>query len=556
MSYLRTDLTEMIEGHQPLEHAHPAGTDPGSLSSELPVYSIDDIANQLTNDFWGGTTYSFDVSTRDALTVDLSALAENGQNMARIALEAWSEVTGLAFLERTDAQLTPSALIYETVDAASGTFTAYSMSVGENFEGSLSGGADRDAIAVSLVAGQSITIALDGDDRNGNALADPFLRLRDDTGTLIFENDDANGVNSMLSFQAPTSGTYYIQAGAYLDGFLGDYTLSVRETISPADITFQDDDAGAYAQFWTSGTTITRATINIDETWAGGSDRLDGYFYQTYLHEIGHALGLGHAGDYNGSADFGTDNTYLNDSWQASVMSYFHQTENTWLDASFAYAITPQVADIVAVQNLYGTAENRTGDDTYGHNANTGGYLDGALSLSNPVTFTVFDTGGADVFDFSEFSANQTMDLREEAYSDLAGLTGNIGIARGTIIEYGLTGNGDDAIFGNASNNGLSAGDGADVVSGDDGNDAIRGQEGDDTIAGNNGRDIVEAGNGNDAVLGGNDGDLLIGDDITFAQLIELFPTWTPEVDSQALFDGGDLLAVWDDIMDDVFGFA
>ncbi len=556
MPMFRTDHTAWNEARETAGRAGSQAETSNAVGNELPVYSVDEIAYQLTNGYWGGSSHSFNATSGDTITVDLSALEENGQDVARIALEAWSEVTGLEFVERTADQTAPNAVVTEIVDAASGTFTAYIMTVGDDFAGSLTGGPDRDAVAITLTAGQSITIALNGDDAEGNALADPYLRLRDASGTVIFENDDAYGEDSMISFEAPTTGTYYLQAGAYLDSYLGDYTLSVRDTPSSPDIAFQDDATGAYAQYWTSGSTITRAVINIDDTWAGGSTRIDGYFYQTYLHEIGHALGLGHAGDYNGSATYGVDNSYLNDSWQASVMSYFHQTENTWLDASFAYVITPQVADMVAAQNLYGTPENRTGDDTYGNNATTGGYLDTAMSLSNPVSFTVFDTGGTDTFDFSEFSDDQTMDLREEAYSDLAGLTGNIGIARGTIIEYGRTGSGDDIIVGNSANNGLSAGQGADTADGGAGNDAIRGQSGDDVLGGDGGQDIIEGGTGDDNITGGDGGDLLIGDDITLADLIDIFPTWSPPADAQTLLDDGNLLAVWDDIMDDVFAMA
>ncbi len=558
MTFHHLISVELEEGIRTLSHEGELGlTEGGSTTeSELPVYTIDQIANQLTTGFWGGTTYSFDITTSGFLTVDLSSLQENGQTVARRALEAWSDVTGIEFIERTPAQELPTSTVIEGPDAASGTFTAYSMSVGQDFEGSLSGGPDRDAVAISLSAGQKVTIALDGNSDNSDPLADPYLRLRDANGSVILESDDAYGTNSMISFEAPTSGTYYLQASSYLDSFEGDYTLSVREAPSDVDITFQDDAAGAYAQFWASGSTITRATINIDSTWAGGSDRTDGYFFQTYIHEIGHALGLGHAGPYNGGATYGIDNSYLNDSWQSSVMSYFHQVENTWLNASFAYVITPQVADILAVQNLYGVAEVRTGDDTYGLGGTTGTYLDTALLLSNPVSFTIYDTGGIDTFDFSSYTDNQTLDLREEMFSDLAGLSGNIGIARGTVIEIGITGSGDDILMGNASNNNLQANAGSDGITGGNGHDVLHGASGNDTLQGDGERDLVEGGSGNDQVEGNAGSDLLFGDDMTLQSLIDTFPTWSPPVDAQAQVDSGDVLALWEDILFDVYAIA
>ncbi len=535
----------------------PAATEGSqSASSSLPVFTMDQIANQLTQDYWGGTSYAFDAAPGDTLTVDLTGLTQAGQDMARQALQAWTDVTGINFTETPASQGGPTAVVSEGPDAASGIFTAYSMDVGEDFEGALAGAADRDGIAITLAAGERITISLEGDDRSGNALIDPYLRLRDGTGALLLENDDVNGSDSLIAFAAPTAGTYYIQAAAYNDAYLGDYRVEVRSGLTSADISFDDENSGAYAQFSTSGGSITSATINIDDNWAGGLNQTDSYYYQTYLHETGHAFGLAHAGDYNGSATYGVDNHYLNDSWQATLMSYFDQSENTYVDASYAYVITPQVADIIAVQNLYGTRELRTGDDTYGNNGTTGTYLDSALSLSNPVTFTVFDTGGVDTFDFADYSDDQLLDLREEAYSNVAGLTGNIGIARGTVIEYGKTGAGNDTIVGNDADNGLSAGDGADTASGGDGHDAISGGDGGDDVQGDGGRDLAQGGIGDDIIDGGDDADLLFGDDITLTDLTTLFPTWTPPPDAATLLGDGDLLALWDDILFDVYAIA
>lgn len=533
----------------------PSGTTPETEGSSgpMPVFTYDQIATQLTETYWGGSTISFDVTSGDTLFVDVTNLTSNGQAMALQALDAWSVVTGLNFVE-VNADTAPTRIIVETADAPTPVNTSYVLEPGEDFIGDLESNSARDTVAVFMTAGQTMTFKLEGEGSNG--LADPYMFVLNGSGSVLAQNDDAVGRDSAITYQASYTGYHYIQAASFNNAHSGDYRLSVREGGAVADITFDDENSGAYASMSVWNGTIQSASINIDPNWAGGSNRTDGYFFQTYIHEVGHALGLGHAGNYNGNATYGTDNLYENDSWQATVMSYFHQTENPNIDADFAYVIGPQVADILAVHALYGEPVSaNSGNTIYGEGGNTGTYIDGALDLSNPVSYTVFDTGGSDLFDFSGTGAHQVMDLREEMFSDLDGRDGNVGIARGTVIEDGRTGGGNDEIIGNAAGNELRSGSGNDTVSGGDGNDALLGGGGRDALSGGTGADMIEGGSGDNTLNGDDGSDLLIAGDVTLDMLVMLFPSWTPPANAAALVDSGDLIVLWDDIVDE-FNFA
>jgi len=261
-----------------------------------------------------------------------------------------------------------------------------------------------------------------------------------------------------------------------------------------------------------------------------------GYGQTTLTHEIGHAIGLSHTGDYNASDDdngdgipdpitYANDAEFFQDTYQFSIMSYFSHANSgargyvNWATGGYYQTPqTPMIHDIAAVQALYGAdLTTRTGDTTYGFNATKalqGGVYDFTVN-KNPF-LSIYDAGGNnDTLDLSGFVAPSTLDLRPGAFStaytygDAAKLNGtwgtnfsqatwnliydgktsnpgflteNIGIAYNTIIENGRTGSGNDILLGNDVANKLDAGAGDDILNGGKGNDTLTGGAGRDTF--------------------------------------------------------------------------
>ena len=279
--------------------------------------------------------------------------------------------------------------------------------------------------------------------------------------------------------------------------------------------------------------------------------------WMNVMHEIGHAVGLKHSHeasyDHDGNpltANLVWPNGAINDnvnSHEFSLMSYFAyidkpDSENSQPQAN-SFAQTLMMWDIQALQFLYGANYNyRNGNNAYSWSPTTGEMFvvtnggspvgQGAPS-GNKIFMTIWDGGGDDTYDFSNYTTNLPIDLAPGGHSitssaqlaqlhstDASGFRtarGNIFNAllwennTASLIEHAKGGSGHDAILGNQAANHLFGNSGNDGIAGFGGNDQLRGGVNNDTLLGGDGEDFIDGEGDNDHLYGGDDNDVIHG---------------------------------------------
>ena len=154
-------------------------------------------------------------------------------------------------------------------DYSADTGTDGSVTVGGSATGDIEYADDHDWFAVELEANTKYRIDLEGSPTGEGTLGDPYLRgIHDDNGDLIAgtaNDDDGDGLNSLVEFVAPATATYYIAAGSYNRYWgpsRGTYKLSVTAV--------EDDytaDTGTTGAVTVGGSTTGELEYDGDRDW-------------------------------------------------------------------------------------------------------------------------------------------------------------------------------------------------------------------------------------------------------------------------------------------------
>ena len=117
-----------------------------------------------------------------------------------------------------------------TDDYTSNVRTQGFLAIGGNVSGTLEVAGDQDWFAVELVQGTAYAISMEGSTTGRGTLSDPKVAILDINGReLAVDDDGGQGLNSLLQFVAPATGTFYVNAHAF-----GSETGSYLVSISPA----------------------------------------------------------------------------------------------------------------------------------------------------------------------------------------------------------------------------------------------------------------------------------------------------------------------------------
>ncbi len=384
--------------------------------------------------------------------------------------------------------------VFDT-DIPADTTTTFEIAPGESLIEQLEVNGDHDWVRIDLVAGQTVTIGLAA--VSDPSLADPYLVLRNSAGVQVAFSDDISldNLDSELTFTASATGTYYIDAGAYQDGYSGTYQITItdHDTI--------EGTAGNDTLIGTSAIdTINGYAGNDYLAGAGGSDTLNG-------------------GEGNDRLEGGQGDDTLNGGSGIDSVSYIYATGDVFVDLTdTGPQVTGQGTDtLTSIENVSGSdyTDNINGNAANNLIAGRGGddYLTGGAGNDSLRGGTGADVmlGGAGN---DSYEVDDAGDYIEEYGSEGTAdrVDSSISYTLGGNVEW-LTLTGSNAIngTGNALSNVIVGNRSVNTLTGGGGNDTLNGGLAADNMVGGFGNDVYYVDDAGDIVteVGGEGNDLV-----------------------------------------------
>jgi Ca2+-binding RTX toxin-like protein len=296
------------------------------------------------------------------------------------------------------------------------------------------------------------------------------------------------------------------------------FTQFTGASVSDADLRFAQSRAAdpAYAYYPANHASFPEGG---DSFFHGGADfdnvRLGSYGFSTFLHETGHTLGLKHGHERDGG--FAALPRRV-DSLEFSVMTYRAfvgaPINGPFDNEKYGFPQSYMMLDIAALQEMYGADyTHNDGDSIYTFGRKTGEmFVDGigqGRPGANRIFLTIWDGGGQDTYDFSNYHSNLIVRLDPGSWS----LTNRAQLAlldqathhyaranvfnallhdgdTASLIENAIGGSGHDRLIGNQADNELTGNGRGDKISGHDGADHLLGGPGSDRLWGGADADV------------------------------------------------------------------
>ena len=204
------------------------------------------------------------------------------------------------------------------------------------------------------------------------------------------------------------------------------------------------------------------------DTWIAITANADLSFgtsnWMTLLHEIGHAIGLNHPGNYNAGESANADavGNFLGvneDAFFNSIMSYRWSAQDIYDTWFMPY-------DMLALRYVYGKKLFNSGNNTYT-----------LTDSSGTMVQNIVDDGGIDTLNFAAVTTSVSLDMTPGAYSSFGKLSSgaaalaDLTLSFDAIIENAIGTAQNDSMIGNVANNVLTGGGGSDVIDGGAGTD-------------------------------------------------------------------------------------